>query len=394
MRVREAALSLVISVLGVCACGGELRIESFGHGGQLVFSPLDNGTNYNYRVEWAPAAGGPWSTFGGAGTWLDTISATEGSSVTSTVPMFYRAVATRGDYLVVDLSPGSSASNYPVTYYGTLADLPAAANSDVYKTTSLLMRLIPRGTFMMGSPTNEIGRLLNEPQHQVTLTQDFYIGVFEVTQKQWERVMGSWPSYFTNTIHRDSRPVEKVHYDDIRGSSSGAEWPGNGNVDADSFMGRLRARTGRAFDLPTESQWEYAGRGGVPTALHSGYNLTSTSNDPRMNEVGRYWYNGGSGYSPGADATAGSAKVGSYLVNQWGLYDIQGNIWEWCLDWYGDYPGTTSDPKGASTGSDRVLRGGCWYYLASHSRVAYRSTYLPGYGFNRVGFRACLPPAQ
>jgi len=319
----------VISVLAVCACGGELRIESFDHGGQLVFTTLDNGTNYNYRVEWAPAAAGPWSTFGGAGTWLDTISAAGGSSVTSTVPMFYRAVATLGDYLVVDLSAGPSASSYPVTYYGTLADLPAAANSDVYKTTNLLMRLIPRGTFTMGSPAGELGRNSGETQHQVTLTQDFYIGVFEVTQKQWERVMGTWPSYFNNVSYCDSRPVEQVSYDAIRGSSAGAGWPASGSVDADTFMRRLRSRTGRAFDLPTESQWEYAGRAGTTTALNSGYNLTSTSSDARMNEVGRYYYNGGSGGSQGGDTTVGTAKVGSYLVNQWGLYDIHGNVWEW-----------------------------------------------------------------
>jgi len=384
----------VISVLAVCACGGELRIESFDHGGQLVFTTLDNGTNYNYRVEWAPAAAGPWSTFGGAGTWLDTISAAEGSSVTSTVPMFYRAVATLGDYLVVDLSAGPSASSYPVTYYGTLADLPAAANSDVYKTTNLLMRLIPRGTFTMGSPAGELGRNSGETQHQVTLTQDFYIGVFEVTQKQWERVMGTWPSYFNNVSYCDSRPVEQVSYDAIRGSSAGAGWPASGSVDADTFMRRLRSRTGRAFDLPTESQWEYAGRAGTTTALNSGYNLTSTSSDARMNEVGRYYYNGGSGGSQGGDTTVGTAKVGSYLVNQWGLYDIHGNVWEWCLDWYGTYPGTVSDPKGVSSGSTRVDRGGGWSADARYCRVAYRGSAGPAYAYYFIGFRACLPPGQ
>jgi formylglycine-generating enzyme required for sulfatase activity len=394
MRVQEAALSLVISVMAVCACGGELRVESFGHGGQLVFSTLDNGTNYNYRVEWAPAPAGPWSTFGGAGTWLDSISAAQGSSVTSTVPMFYRTVATRGDYMVVDLSSGASASSYPVTYYGALADLPAAANSDVYKTTNLLMRLIPRGIFMMGSPVGELGRDNDETQHQVTLTQDFYMGVFEVTQKQWERVMGTWPSYFNNASYRDSRPVENVSYDAIRGSSAGAGWPANGNVDADSFMGRLRARTGRVFDLPTESQWEYAGRAGTTTALNSGYNLTSEYSDPRMDEVGRYWYNGGSGYTQNGDTTVGTAKVGSYQVNQWGLYDIHGNVREWCLDWYGTYPGSVSDPKGATSGSYRVLRGGSWGYYANYCRVANRPYYFPDGALYLIGFRACLPPGQ
>jgi len=320
--------------------------------------------------------------------------AVPGSSVTSAVPIFYRAVATLGDYLVVDLSSGSSASNYPVTYYGTLADLPAAANSDVYKTTNLLMRLIPKGTFIMGSPTNELGRSSSETQHEVTLTQDFFIGVFEVTQKQWERVMGAWPSYFSNTSYRASRPVEQVTYNAIRGSSAGAGWPGSSSVDANSFMGKLRSKTGKAFDLPTESQWEYAGRAGTTTALNSGYNLTSTDNDARMNEVGRYWYNGGSGYSSSGDTTVGTAKVGSYQVNQWGLYDIHGNVWEWCLDWYGTYPGTVSDPKGASSGSYRVDRGGGWPYIAGGCRVAIRHDTYPGNSYHYIGFRACVPPGQ
>jgi formylglycine-generating enzyme required for sulfatase activity len=380
----------------------DLEIESFGHGGQLAFTTLDNGTNYHYRVEWAPAAGGPWSTFGGAGTWLDTIAVSQGSIVTSTVPMFYRAVATLGDYLVVDLSSGSTASSYPVTYYRTLADLPAAANSDVYKTTNLLMRLIPRGTFTMGSPSGELGHDSDETQHQVTLTKDFYIGVFEVTQQQWERVMGTWPSYFDNTSYRDARPVETVTYNAIRGSSAGAGWPDNNNVDADSFMGRLRARTGKAFDLPTESQWEYAGRAGTTTALNSGYNLTSTDSDPRMDEVGRYWNNGGSEYTQNGDTTVdttvATAKVGSYKVNEWGLYDIHGNVWEWCLDWYGTYPESASDPKGATSGSYRAGRGGSWRSEAYRCRVAFRSyngADSPGAPYSSgIGLRACVPPGQ
>jgi formylglycine-generating enzyme required for sulfatase activity len=295
------------------------------------------------------------------------------------------------NYLVVDLSAGPAATNYSVSY---LAAAPAGGWTDEYKTTKLVLRRLPAGTFTMGSPINEFAHESNENQHQVTLTQPFYVGVFEVTQKQWERVMGTWPSSFTNATYRESRPVEQVSYDMIRGTGVGTNWPASGDVDGSSFMGRLRARTGRAFELPTESQWEYAGRALALTALNSGYDLTNTGSDPKMSEVGRYWYNGGSNYTQNGDATVGTARVGTYAPNAWGLYDIHGNVYEWCLDWYGGYPGAGSDPSGASGGSSRVLRGGSWYSYARYCRVAYRQSYMPDTSVLVLGFRAVLPPGQ
>ena len=287
-------------------------------------------------------------------------------------------------YMVIDLSSGPSATSYPVTY---LEAVPSGGWSNAYKTTTLVLRRIPGGSFTMGSPTNEIRRGTNETQHSVTLTKDFYMGVFEVTQKQWERVMSNRPSYFTNATYRDSRPVEKVAYLDIRGTGAGTNWPANGNVGANSFMGKLRARTGQVFDLPTESQWEYAGRAGTTTALNSGYNLT----DARLSEVGRWFGNGGANFDANCDTSLASAKVGSYLPNAWGLYDIHGNVGEWCLDWYGTYPGTVSDPKGAASGSDRVIRGGSWIEYSGNCRSAARdlgNTNLRNY---TTGFRAVAP---
>jgi formylglycine-generating enzyme required for sulfatase activity len=394
---------IIVSTMVVCvmfsgrlALSGEFAITSFGNSGQLTFNTLNDGTNYNYQVEWAPSPAGPWSPFTGAGGSMGNIVTAPGSIVTSTVPMCYRVVASLGDYMVVDLSGGTNASEYPVSYYRSLADLPGGVgvNSDAYKTTNLVFRRIPAGTFTMGSPVGELGRQRDETQHQVTLTQSFYIGVFEVTQKQWELVMGTWPSYFINAAYRDARPVEQVSYDMIRGSSAGMGWPTNNNVDADSFMGRLRARTGKAFDIPTEAQWEFAGRGGITTALNTGKNLSDEHQCPNMSEAGRYFLNGAPGATRNGDTSVGSAKVGSYLPNAWGLYDIHGNVWEWCLDWFGEYPATVCDPVGAILGWDRVHRGGGWDFSPDDCRVAVRGALSSDFTEAYLGFRVALPLGQ
>lgn len=292
-------------------------------------------------------------------------------------------------YLVVDLSAGADAASYPVS---CLADVPAGGWTDEYKTTKLVLRRIEAGSFTMGSPAGEVGRYDDyEAQHEVSLTKAFWIGVYELTQRQWELVMGNKPSYFSNASYYAARPVEQVSYNDIRGSSSGAQWPASNAVDASSFMGRLRARTGLEFDLPTEAQWEYACRAGTTTALNSGKNLTDTESDANMDEVGRYLYNGGSGFSSSCTTANGTAKVGSYLPNAWGLYDMHGNVYEWCLDWWQSSLGTSAvtDPKGASSGSYRVERGGGWYYAAQDCRSAIRcSIYCaPSGRSSYLGFR-------
>ncbi len=401
--MKTRVLMMVLATVGWMLISGgssqaDLAIKGFDSTGQLAFNTLNDGTNYNYQIEWAPSPAGPWSPFTGVGAWLDNVSSA-GSRVTNPVPMCYRVVATLGDYMVVDISGGTNASSYPVSYYRSLADLPGGTgvNIDTYKTTNMVFRRIPAGTYTMGSPAEELGRSPVETQHTVTLMHPFYCGVFEVTQKQWERVMGTWPSYFTNASYRNTRPVEQVTYGMIRGTNTGALWPATNSVDASSFMGRLRARTGKAFDLPTESQWEYAGRSGTTTALNSGKNLTSTLNCPNMAEVGRYWYDGGTGglFNPSGDSSVGTAKVGSYLPSPWGLYDIHGNVWEWCLDWYGAYPNNSvSDPPGLSSGSGRVCRGGSWSPNADYCRVGMRTSYDPNNVYNALGFRVVLPSGQ
>ena len=313
------------------------------------------------------------------------------ASMSFTVQMC--ALSGGAPYMVVDLSGGVDALEYPVSY---LNSVPADGWTDEYKTDKLVLRLIPPGTFMMGSPTDELGRSNNETLHKVTLTKPFYIGVFEMTQKQYELVMGSNPSKWKE----NTRPVEQVSYNTIRGSVNGAAWPTHNQVDANSFMGRLRSKANMMFDLPTESQWEYACRAGTSTALNSGKNLTGTQNCANMAEVGWYSENAGGQTHP----------VGQKLGNAWDLYDMHGNVREWCLDWVMQNWGTSdrTDPTGAASGKYRAVRGGSWYiYMgfagyAVHCRSAFRDDNSTrnfdytsaGNAFSYCGFRVCCLPAD
>jgi len=265
---------------------------------------------------------------------------------------------------VVDLSAGADASSYPVTELDAM--LAGGFNTDEYKTTKLVLRRIDPGTFMMGG------------SYQTTLTKPYYIGVFEVTQKQYELVTGSNPSDYKG----DKRPVERVWWNTIRGSSDTYNWPDSSAVDANSFMGRLRARTGLEFDLPTEAQWEYACRAGTTSGYNNG---GSTAND--LNQLGRYRDNRSDGKGGYTDA---HTTVGSYQPNAWGLYDMHGNAWEWCLDWYGSLTDGVTDPGGPSSGSRsfRVVRGGSWSSFANYCSSSYRDyDFYPSYEYYHYGFR-------
>jgi formylglycine-generating enzyme required for sulfatase activity len=277
-----------------------------------------------------------------------------------------RVSATKQDlYMVIDLKGGADATNYPVSY---LADEPKSGWSDEYKTDKLVLRRIESGKFDMGSPEDEQGRTAQEMQHKVTLSKAFYMGVFEVTQRQWELVIGSNPSAYKDKL--GLCPVEQVSYLDIRGSVDGANWPKNNSVDAPSFMGKMRARTGKVFDLPTEAQWEYACRAGTTGAYSGKGDLGDMA-----------WYKD--------NASGKTHPVGQKRANAWGLYDMHGNVWEWCLDWFGTYPGTVIDPLGEASGSNRVRRGGGLNLDARSSRPACRSgANGPGNRNGGIGFRA------
>ena len=262
-----------------------------------------------------------------------------------------------GLYYIIDLSTGTNATHYPVTY---MDEPPLGGfNTDEYKTTKLVLRLIEPGTFMMGG------------SYQVTLTKPFYCGIFEVTQRQWELVMGSNPCSKTSYGKGNSYPVHYVSYDMTRGSSNGAQWPSSSAVDATSFIGMLRAKTGFSdFDLPMEAQWEYACRAGTTTTYYWGNSMN-----------GYYcWYTNNS--------SSTSHPVGTKAANAWGLYDMSGNIWEWCLDRYGNLTSGMTDPGGSSSGSFRVLRGGSWFNHADVCTSSYRGAGVrPSSGSFNFGFR-------
>jgi len=221
---------------------------------------------------------------------------------------------------------------------------------------------IEPGTFMMGSPSNEcFGRGGDEKQHRVTLTKGYYLQTTEVTQGQWESVMGNNPSNFKNC--GDDCPVGNVSWNDVQ-----------------EFIKKLNQREGViVYRLPTEAEWEYACRAGSNTTYCFGN---------RSDGLEAYaWYTSNSGGKTHPKAQK--------QPNAWGLYDMHGNVWEWCQDWYGDYPsGSATDPQGPSSADSRVGRGGSWHYDAWICRSASRFRHDPGGRDNGLGFRLARLPGQ
>ncbi len=256
----------------------------------------------------------------------------------------------------------------------------------------LEMAWINPGNFTMGSPAGEEGRYDDEKQHSVTLTEGYWLGKYEVTQGEWEALMGNNPSHFKNAGKR--APVETVSWEEAMEYCRKV-------TERERRAGRLPR--GYEYSLPTEAQWEYACRAGTRGAIYTGsLRILGENNAPALDPIGWYGGNSGVSYEGGYDSTgwpekqynhkrAGTHPVGKKKANDWGLYDMTGNVYEWCSDWYGAYAGSrVRDPAGPSSGSDRVLRGGSGYYYAQYCRSAYRSRSTPSYRFNYLGFRLAL----
>jgi formylglycine-generating enzyme required for sulfatase activity len=253
------------------------------------------------------------------------------------------------------------ADTFGVDVYGIYAGVTVGE-------TTQLLRWIEPGRFVMGSPDDELGRWDGEgPQHQVTIGRGFWLGQTPVTQEFYEAVMGTNPSHFQGD---GQRPVENVSWDE-----------------AVAFCERLNKIYPELYDaqvrLPSEAEWEYACRAGTKEALYNGKELTTEQGRcPNLDELA--WYS--------ANSESTTHPVGEKQPNRWGLYDMLGNVWEWCEDaWHGSYQGAPTDGAAwAAEGSSRVLRGGGWAFGARGCRCAYRINWVRGYRYSNLGFRLVL----
>ena len=323
-----------------------------------------------------------------AAAWATNLTAAQQASANAVVKV-WPVKREKPKYIAIDLSGGTAATHYPIEY---LDEIPGGSWSDEYKTSKLVLRHIPAGSFIMGGRATDYPGAVNTNLHMVTLTKDFYMGVFEVTQRQWELVMGNRPSAFSNETCYATRPVEQVSYIDIRGGVKGITWPESKEVDDGSFIGVLRKKSGlTAFDLPTEAQWEYACRAGTTTALNSGKNILELASvDENLSEVGRYSVTGSGVGDYSCDVSNGSDKVGMHKANDLGLYDMHGNVWERVLDRTG-YRTVGVDPVGnLSSVGNVVCKGGGWNTKAFRCTSANYSDDSISWVFYNCGLRLCL----
>ena len=315
------------------------------------------------------------------------------------------------DYMAVDITSTGGADKE--TYYPSAAFVPGGVSNSLYKTGTLLMRkIMAKGvTWTMGSVAESSRTAAREATHLVTLSNNYYIGVYPVTQTQWQQITGYNPSKFKTEGYM--RPVENIAYTDCRlgkgtesatASASGGVYPNPPY--GQSFLGLLRDKTKLDFDLPSEAQWEYAARAGNGEGYWGDGSAmsinSSTGIDENLNRLARYLNNPSSNSAQAANVSAtiapaegGTAIVGSYAPNAWGLYDVYGNVWEWCLD---GFAANISDLNGAVapfTDDNRVNRGGFCTAPVYQCRPAQRGRadmYTRGTG--TVGVRLCISIAN
>ena len=314
-------------------------------------------------------AGQAWAEPGAAGHDARDGNLTSSISVSGTVDM-----NTTGTYIltysVADAAGNTATANRTVTVVGN-------RSVDLNATVAMDMLWVPAGTFTMGSPTTEAGRQSDrEDEHNVSLTKGFYLGKYEVTQAQYEAVIGSNPSEF-NATGNGNRPVEKVNWTEAVAFCTQL-------TTQEQAAGRLPV--GWAYVLPTESQWEYACRAGTSTAYSWGTTIASSNAN----------YNWDGGANDGNDFKQ-TRDVGQYAANPWGFFDMHGNVWEWTADWYqAAYPtgNPVVDPSGPASGSTRVRRGGSWCNDGTFLRSAKRGSITPSTRNYGIGFRVGFQKSQ
>jgi formylglycine-generating enzyme required for sulfatase activity len=321
------------------------------------------GTAYNQTLTATGDAPITWTTESGA---LPTGLSLAGTGTISGTP----TVAGTSNFIVKAANTaGSNTKTLSITITG---DSPTPIEIEIE------MVQIQGGTFTMGSPTDEPDRYTDETQHSVTLT-GFYMGKYPVTQAQYQVVMGTNPSNFTTPVlpetSTESRPVETVTwYDALEFCNKLSEIEGFTKVY--TIVGTTVTPNWNAsgYRLPTEAQWEYACRAGTETAYYTG--------DTLSDDVGWYAVNSG----------GRTHSVGEKPANQYDLYDMSGNVWEWCWDWYGNYASDPqTDPTGAVFGTQRIRRGGAYSFGTRGLRSAYRNYISPDYGESYIGFRIVRP---
>lgn len=323
-------------------------------------------------------------------TWIPNRSGLEKELVNAKPVICIWEKSSPPDYMAIALN-----KPYHVQWFSGADAIPGGITGDPCRVDFLLLRRIKppkKGYWIMGTPDNEMGHNYNrETMHRVSLTNEYWMSVFEITQRQWDIIMENRPAFFKGK-EAFCRPVENVSYEDIRGNGSNLELP-----QAESFLGKLCSITGFEFDLPSEMQWEYACRAGTATALNINIGLTAPWNtkDPGMDLVGRYRDNGGAVLDENNAFVTdqATARVGSYLPNAWGLYDMHGNVSEWCRDGFlNDITPYNGEVIPANEEHIYVIRGGNWKYAAVYARSGARDQYN-SWRWEIIGFRViCTLP--